>query len=64
MRWTVDDPADLELVRLIYRALNNDDFGMDDVLDMLERRPDLLGHASKAERNEGYAKSLREDRVV
>jgi spore coat polysaccharide biosynthesis protein SpsF len=42
-RWTVDTPADLEFVRAVYGALEpeNPSFGLDDVLALLERRPDL-----------------------
>jgi len=40
LRWTVDTPEDLELVRKIYAALGRDDFGLDDVLGVLELHPE------------------------
>lgn len=44
LRWTVDTPADFELVREIYDALYPDepDFGLHEVLALLGRRPELL----------------------
>jgi spore coat polysaccharide biosynthesis protein SpsF len=42
-RWTVDTAEDLKLVRAIYAAFDGrDDFGWREVLDLLERRPDLI----------------------
>jgi len=40
LRWTVDTPEDLELVRKIYHALGRDDFDIDDVLGVLELHPE------------------------
>jgi spore coat polysaccharide biosynthesis protein SpsF len=40
MRWTVDTPEDLAFASAVYHALG-DGFEMDDVLDLLERRPEL-----------------------
>lgn len=43
LRWTVDTPEDLEFVRAVYRALAPEmDFGMADVVALLEREPELL----------------------
>ncbi|MBE2267255.1 MAG: aminotransferase class III-fold pyridoxal phosphate-dependent enzyme [Anaerolinea sp.] len=63
MRWTVDEPSDLEFVRAIYARLNAQ-FTMDDVLRLIELQPDLTQVNAGFERNEGYAKSLREDKLV
>lgn len=42
MRWTVDTPADLELLRQIYaRFPGRDDFSWTDILALLAREPDL-----------------------
>jgi len=43
LRWTVDEPADLELVRQVYRELHGADelFEYQEVLDLFERRPEL-----------------------
>ncbi len=41
-RWTLDTPQDFDLITRIYTALypENPDFGMDDVLEVLEQHPD------------------------
>jgi spore coat polysaccharide biosynthesis protein SpsF len=42
LRWTVDEPADLALVRAIYRELGGRiDAAWGEVLDLVRRRPDL-----------------------
>ena len=42
LRWTVDTPEDLDVVRLIYQHFGDrDDFSWMDVLDLYERQPDL-----------------------
>jgi spore coat polysaccharide biosynthesis protein SpsF len=42
-RWTVDTPEDMELVRAIYRRLkDNPTFSWRDVLNLLDREPDLM----------------------
>jgi spore coat polysaccharide biosynthesis protein SpsF len=41
-RWTLDTPADLELIRAIYaRMSNRDDFGWRDALALMESEPEL-----------------------
>lgn len=43
-RFTVDTPKDLAFVRAVYRALGGEHpFGLRDVLELLEARPDLAG---------------------
>jgi spore coat polysaccharide biosynthesis protein SpsF (cytidylyltransferase family) len=42
MRWTVDTPEDLTFVREVYRELATRDFTWTDVLNVLDRRPELL----------------------
>ena len=63
LRWTVDEPRDFELVSMIYESLYpaNPDFSTQDVLDLLERRPELKDWNTIHQRNEGYRKSLAED---
>lgn len=43
LRWTVDYPADLEFARSVYAELyeRTPRFGQDEILDLLERRPEL-----------------------
>jgi spore coat polysaccharide biosynthesis protein SpsF len=40
-RWTVDFPEDLEFVRAVYGRLGDDSFGWRQVLELLEREPEL-----------------------
>jgi len=66
MRWTVDEPEDLELVRRIYELLYNDRsiFMMQDILGLLQQHPDIAKTNRGFICNEGYCQSLREDRIV
>jgi spore coat polysaccharide biosynthesis protein SpsF len=41
LRLTVDTPEDYALIRAIFEALHPRDFGLQDVLDLLERSPEL-----------------------
>ena len=62
MRWTVDEPQDLELVRQIYQhLLDKPIFGMPDILTLFQQHPDLYAINARFSRNEGYQKSLQED---
>src|SRR5262249_17451602 len=62
LRWTVDEPADLQFVQSVYARLNARSlFGMDAVLELLAREPDLARINAGIDRNEGYARSLRAD---
>lgn len=64
LRWTVDEPQDLEFVRAIYlRAGDPIAFGMQTVLDLMREYPELGQLNAGFQRNEGYLKSLREDGV-
>lgn len=66
LRWTVDEPADFELVTRVYEALypSKPAFTTADVLALLDAHPDWktlnTGHA----RNEGFEKSLKKDREL
>lgn len=64
MRWTVDEPQDFEFICHVYESLYpaNVDFTMEDILLLLEHRPEMLAINQGVQRNEGLLKSLREDR--
>ena len=53
LRWTVDLPEDLAFVRAVYAELLpvNPEFDVDDILGLLERRPDLVRTEQQAKRN-------------
>ena len=67
-RWTVDEPEDFELVKKVYEhfelELGRDDFGYRDILDYLNCHPEIRELNRMYTRNEGLAKSIREDRIV
>lgn len=66
MRWTVDDPEDFLFVTKVYEGLFGDKklFNMNEILAFLKKRPELIEINSATVRNEGYARSLREDHAV
>lgn len=55
LRWTVDEPEDLDFVRRVYEALypGNPAFGFRDVLALLRERPELADMNARFERNAG-----------
>lgn len=63
LRWTVDETLDFELIRQIYESLypTKPDFNTDDVLALLDRRPELKTLNTAYARNEGYQRSLAKD---
>ena len=66
LRWTVDELEDLEFVRKVYEHLYQPDqvFSTENVLKLLEKHPELLEINRGFEANEGYLRSLQEERVV
>lgn len=65
-RWTVDNKEDLELVRQIYHHLYVEDsiFYMSDILELFRSNPHLKHINQGISRNEGYLKSLKEDKII
>lgn len=61
LRWTIDEPRDLELIRRIYSALGERPFRMADVVQLLQKQPALAHINAGIERNEGYKRSLMND---
>ena len=41
LRWTVDTPEDLDFIREVFARFDHDDFGWKDILDLLEKEPEL-----------------------
>jgi glutamate-1-semialdehyde 2,1-aminomutase/spore coat polysaccharide biosynthesis protein SpsF len=59
MRWTVDEPQDLAFVRRVYQETNgHQPLGFREVLDLLERKPELAAAQGRYVSNEGYLRSL------
>ena len=65
LRWTVDEPEDLEMVREVYAALYPADpaFSSADVLALLARRPELAVMNAMHGRDQGYRRSLERDKA-
>jgi len=61
-RWTVDETADLEFVRAVYKAFRGrETFVMKDILELLEKNRGLEKMNSDIISNVGYYKSLFEE---
>ena len=66
-RWTLDEPADLELIEKIYEYFISQgkyDFDTENILQFLEANPELNKINSMIGRNEGLKKSLKDDYIV
>lgn len=63
-RWTLDEPADLELIEKIYEYFINqgkENFVTEDILNFLRVNPALNSINAMINRNEGLSKSLKND---
>jgi spore coat polysaccharide biosynthesis protein SpsF len=65
-RWTIDNPEDYEFLKVIFANLyhHNNCFGMTEILTFLKRNPDIESINAGVKRNEGLAKSLRQDKII
>lgn len=63
LRWTVDEPADLDFVRAVYEHLypGNPEFSSADIYRLLEELPELQRLNSGIGRNEGLVRSQQHD---
>ncbi len=62
LRWTVDEPSDLDFVRRVFAAFSGKkDFGMEDVLDYLNMNPTIQELNSSITANQGYLRSLYDE---
>ncbi len=62
---SVDTENDLMMAKKIFEELNeNPDFSIDEVVDLLTRKPEILLINQESEINSGYRKSLNEDRSI
>lgn len=65
MRWTVDYPEDMELIREIFKRLspNGEVFYMDDILKLLEENPELGEINAKYVRDAAYYAAIEEQKM-
>lgn len=66
LRWTVDYKEDFEFVSRVYQALypDNKNFGIADILKLLEQHPEFAELNSHFTKNEGLIKSLEQDSTM
>ena len=65
-RWTLDEPCDYELLSIIFNELYRPDqpFLTNEVMRFIKDNPGLSKLNSEIVRNEGYLKSLQEDKII
>ncbi len=67
-RWTVDEAEDFILVSKIYEHFlkeeNNEDFTYKEIIEYLEKHPEIKDLNKMYTRNEGLAKSIKEDVII
>ena len=64
LRWTLDHKEDYDLITIIYEDLypHNPHFRMEDILMLFKKQPELAEINAHIPSNEGYQKSLLEDK--
>jgi spore coat polysaccharide biosynthesis protein SpsF len=65
-RWTLDEPDDYKLLSKIFNKLYRPDspFLTHEILQLIKNNPNLSTINAKIVRNEGYIKSLQEDKIT
>ena len=65
LRWTLDEKEDFEFINEIYSYFPDSDlFLTNEILSILDAKPNLLKINSKFKRDEGLDKSLKNDKVL
>jgi spore coat polysaccharide biosynthesis protein SpsF len=65
-RWTLDNIEDYEFIKLIFENLygKNPLFGMEEILELIDKKPDIERINHFIIRNEGLLKSLNKDKTL
>jgi len=63
-RLTVDEPEDFEVIKNIFEHFGDNNFSFAEVIEFLESNLHILEKNSHINRNEGYQKSLKEDKTL
>jgi spore coat polysaccharide biosynthesis protein SpsF (cytidylyltransferase family) len=65
-RWTLDEKKDYMFLKELFDGLyrKNTYFGMNDILRFLEKNPKIININAAITRNEGYTRSLRNEKVA
>jgi len=61
LRWTLDTPEDYQFIKAVIEGIGNEHFDMKDILNFLEKHPELHNINSSIIRNEGLIKSMQEE---
>ena len=64
IRITLDREEDLELIKLIVSKIQKRPILLEDILKLFEKEPNLITINNKISSNEGYEKSLKNDRIL
>jgi spore coat polysaccharide biosynthesis protein SpsF len=62
LRWTLDYKVDLKLIKIIISKITKRPIHLEDILKLLKNEPDLIKINENYKPNEGYFKSLKEDK--
>ena len=62
LRWTVDYNEDLQLVKMLISKIQLRPVHLENILDLLNNEPELLELNKNHKPNEGYVKSLEDDK--
>lgn len=62
LRWTLDYDVDLKLIRLIISKIKQRPIHMNDILELFKIEPHLMEINKNHQPNEGYLKSLQQDK--
>lgn len=63
-RWTLDQQEDFAFITEIYKSMGDHIFGMNEVLDLLAKKPEMNAVNGGIIRNEGYIKSLAKEKAA
>ncbi len=61
LRWTLDYEQDLKLIKIIFSSIKERPVHLNNILQLLENKPELIEINNDHKPNEGYKKSLKED---
>jgi spore coat polysaccharide biosynthesis protein SpsF len=66
IRLTIDTIEDHALLTVIFNALYQDGeiISLNDILNLINSQPDILAINAQYKRNEGYEKSILQDRII
>jgi spore coat polysaccharide biosynthesis protein SpsF len=63
LRWTIDYDEDFELVKILISKINLRPVHLNEILKILDSEPELIKINQNYRPNEGYEKSLEEDKI-